>query len=64
MTSSARISYVGVQIAVAFYRVNLNEFKMQTSLEVARDRVVGILLGLFAMWLVFDRLWGVPAVRG
>jgi len=36
---------------------------MQTSLEVARDRVVGILLGLFAMWLVFDQLWGMPAAR-
>ena len=36
---------------------------MQTSLEVARDRVVGVLLGLFAMWLIFDRWWSVPAVR-
>jgi multidrug resistance protein MdtO len=34
---------------------------MQTSLSVARDRVVGILLGLFMMWLVFDQLWGAPA---
>jgi multidrug resistance protein MdtO len=41
----------------------VSEFKMQTSLEVARDRVVGILLGLFAMWLIFDKLWGAPAAR-
>ena len=34
---------------------------MQTSLEVARDRVLGILLGLFIMWLVFDQLWFAPA---
>jgi multidrug resistance protein MdtO len=34
------------------------------SLTVARDRVVGILLGLFMMWLVFDQLWGAPAVVG
>jgi multidrug resistance protein MdtO len=63
MTSSPRLSYFGIQVALAFYLINLSEFKMQTSLEVARDRVVGILLGLFAMWLVFDQLWGVPAAR-
>jgi len=39
----------------------LEEFKIQTSLAVARDRVVGILLGLFAMWLFFDQLWSTPA---
>jgi multidrug resistance protein MdtO len=63
MTSSSRLSYFGMQIAVAFYLINVAEFKMQTSLEVARDRVVGILLGLFAMWLTFDQLWGMPAAR-
>ena len=61
MTSSPRLSYFGIQVAVAFYLINLDEFKMQTSLAVARDRVIGILLGLFIMWLVFDQLWGAPA---
>jgi len=61
-TSSPRLSYFGVQLALAFYVINLQEFKMQTSLTVARDRVIGILLGLFMMWLVFDQLWGAPAV--
>jgi multidrug resistance protein MdtO len=61
MTSSPRLSYMGIQVALAFYLINLSEFKMQTSLEVARDRVVGILLGLFIMWLVFDQLWSSPA---
>jgi multidrug resistance protein MdtO len=60
-TSSARLSYFGVQLAVAFYLINLQEFKVQTSLGIARDRVVGILLGLFMMWLVYDQLWGAPA---
>jgi multidrug resistance protein MdtO len=60
-TSSARLSYFGVQIAIAFYLINLQEFKMQTSLVVARDRVIGILLGLSIMWLVFDQIWGAPA---
>ncbi len=61
-TSSPRLSYFGIQMALAFYLINLEEFAMRTSLAVARDRVVGILLGLTMMWLVFDRLWGAPAV--
>jgi multidrug resistance protein MdtO len=50
-----------LQLVLAFYLINLQEFAMQTSLSIARDRVVGILLGLFMMWLVFDQLWGAPA---
>jgi multidrug resistance protein MdtO len=60
-TSSPRLSYFGVQVAVAFDLINLQEFKFQTSLAVARDRVLGILLGLVMMWLVFDQLWGASA---
>jgi multidrug resistance protein MdtO len=56
-TSTSRLSYFGVQVAVAFDLINLQEFKFQTSLAVARDRVFGILLGLIIMWLVFDQLW-------
>ena len=61
LTCSPRLSYFGVQVALAFYLINLQEFAVQTSLAVARDRVAGVLLGLFAMWLVFDQLWGKPA---
>jgi len=61
-TSSPRLSYFGVQLALAFFVVNLQEFGIETSLTFSRDRVVGILLGLFMMWLVFDQLWGAPAV--
>jgi multidrug resistance protein MdtO len=61
-TSGPRLSYFGAQTAVAFYLINLQEFKFQTSLSVARDRVAGILLGLIAMWLIFDQLWGASAV--
>jgi multidrug resistance protein MdtO len=60
-TSSPRLSYFGVQIIVAFYLINLQEFREQISLGIARDRVVGILLGLCAMWLIFDQLWGTLA---
>jgi multidrug resistance protein MdtO len=58
MTCSPRLSYFGLQAALAFYLINLQEFAVQTSLSVARDRVVGILVGLFMMWLVFDQLGG------
>lgn len=61
MTASPRISYFGVQIAVAFYFIHLQGFSFETSLVAGRDRVVGVLLGLFAMWLIFDQLWGSPA---
>lgn len=61
MTASPRLSYLGVQIAVAFYLIHLQGFKFETSLVTGRDRVVGILLGLSAMWLIFDQLWGSPA---
>jgi multidrug resistance protein MdtO len=60
-TSSPRLSYFGVQVALAFYLVNVETFKIRASLGVARDRVIGILLGLFMMWFVFDRLWVSPA---
>ena len=61
MTSSPRLSYFGVQVVVAFYLINLSEFAVQTSLVLARDRVIGILLGLLMMWLVFDQFWSVSA---
>ncbi len=40
-----RLSYLGVQMALAFYLINLQEFAPQYSLSIARDRVVGVLLG-------------------
>src|SRR5262249_4984153 len=36
LTSSPRLSYFGLQAALAFYLINLQEFKIQTSLEIAR----------------------------
>jgi multidrug resistance protein MdtO len=56
-TASPRLSYLGVQLALAFYLINLQEFTIQTSLSIARDRVFGVLLGLLSMWLIYDRLW-------
>jgi multidrug resistance protein MdtO len=56
-TSSGRLSYLGVQLALAFYLINLQEFTIQTSLSIARDRVFGVLLGIVSMGLFFDLLW-------
>jgi len=60
-TSTPRLSYLGVQLA--WYLINLQEFTIQSSLAIARDRVMGTLLGLTCMWLVFDRLWVKDALR-
>lgn len=59
--SSSRLSYVGVQMALAFYLIHLSEFSIQTSLSVARDRAVGVLVGIFSMWLVFERFYPLSA---
>ena len=56
-TASARLSYLGVQIALAFCLIHLQEFAIQTSLSVARDRVFGVLLALVSMAIFFDLLW-------
>ena len=56
-TASPRISYLGVQLALAFFLINVQEFTIQTSLSIARDRVFGVLLGLMMMWLIYDHLW-------
>ena len=61
-TSGPRLSHCGVQLLIAFYLINLSEFRVQTSLELGRDRVIGIFIGLLMMWLVFDQLWGTPAL--
>jgi multidrug resistance protein MdtO len=62
-TATPRLSYLGVQVAFAFYLIHLQEFAPQTSLAIARDRVVGVLLGLMCMWLVFDHLWVKDALQ-
>ena len=56
-TASSRLSYAGVQFAFAFYLIHLSEFSIQTDLTVARDRVLGVALGITMMWLVFERVF-------
>ena len=54
-TSSPRLSFFGVQMALSFYFVNLQDFHIQTDLTIARDKVIGVLLGILAMGFIFDR---------
>ncbi|HEU4636142.1 MAG TPA: FUSC family protein [Edaphobacter sp.] len=61
-TSSPRIAYAGVQIVLAYELVNLNRFSINPSLVPARDTVLGIALGIGAMWLIFDHLWATSSV--
>jgi multidrug resistance protein MdtO len=56
-TSGPRIAFAGFQIVLSYSLVNLNKFTINTSLVPARDAVLGIVLGIVAMWLVFDHLW-------
>src|ERR1700677_3358460 len=54
-TSSPRLSYFGVQMALAFYFVNLTDSHIQTDLTIARDKAIGALVGILAMGFIFDR---------
>jgi multidrug resistance protein MdtO len=58
---SARISYAGIQLGFAFYKCVLQGYGPMTSLEVARDRLIGIALGLTVLWVIETELWPVRA---
>ncbi|MCE9786452.1 FUSC family protein [Shewanella chilikensis] len=56
-TGPERISYAGVQVALAFLLTVLQGFGPSLSLETAQGRIFGILLGNTVVYLVFTRLW-------
>lgn len=60
--SGRYFGYIGLQIALSFYFVAFEGFSAPTELAPARDRFVGILVGLAAMWFVFDQMWPVRTV--
>ena len=56
---SARISYAGFQTAFAFFLCVIQGPPPAFDLVVARDRVIGILLGNLVVYLLFTRVWPV-----
>jgi multidrug resistance protein MdtO len=60
---SARISYCGFQIGLAFYKCVLQTYGPYTELRVVRDRLIGIALGLVVFGIINRRLWPVTALE-
>ena len=60
---SPRISYAGFQIAFAFFLCVIQGPSPAFDLSIARDRVIGILLGNLMVYLLFTRLWPVSVAQ-
>jgi multidrug resistance protein MdtO len=56
---TARISYMGYQLAFAFFLCVIQGSGPAFDMVVARDRVIGILFGNLVVYLVFTRVWPV-----
>jgi uncharacterized membrane protein YccC len=54
VTASPRLNYFGRQMALAYYITIFQGFGVSATLVASRDRLMGILLGILAMWFVFD----------
>jgi multidrug resistance protein MdtO len=54
---SPHISSVGTQIGFAFFLTTLQGFSATTQIATARDRIIGVTLGIVVMWFIFDQLW-------
>jgi len=62
-SGNERISYAGIQIAMAFFLSILHGFGPSLDLEVARDRIIGILVGNIVVFLISTLILPVPLER-
>jgi len=60
---SPRIAYAGFQMAFAFFLCVIQGSGPAFDLTIARDRVIGILLGNAVVYLVFTHLWSVSVAE-
>jgi multidrug resistance protein MdtO len=58
---SPRISYLGYQIGLTFYKSVFQSFGPSVSATVIRDRLIGVFLGLIVFGIVEHYLWPVSA---
>jgi multidrug resistance protein MdtO len=56
-SGSERISYCGVQVAMAFFYGILEAYVPNTDVTHVRDRLVGIVLGIAVMAVIFNYVW-------
>ena len=61
---SPRIAYVGFQMAFAFFLCILQGPSPDFDMKTIRDRLIGILIGNLAVYLVSTRLWPISIARG
>ena len=60
---SPRISYAGFQIAFAFFLCVIQGAAPAFDLTIARDRVIGILIGNLVVYLLFTNLWPISVAK-
>src|SRR6201999_3216293 len=60
---SPRISYVGYQMVFAFFLCVIQGPSPAFDLTIARDRLIGIMLGNVVSYLIFANIWPVSVIR-